>query len=98
MQQLVYQTFKMGLSRYGVAASASHGALDVDGLTPMPRVRSEIRGLMSFNGRVIPVLAIAERLGNSSGLTGQLGMLVEVAGQAAVVLETLPSIRCRGQP
>ncbi|MBP7401238.1 MAG: purine-binding chemotaxis protein CheW [Clostridia bacterium] len=61
-----YLTFRIGTERYGIEIRNVTELIRVPPITPMPHLPSDIRGIISLRGEIVPVMDVRIRFGKES--------------------------------
>jgi purine-binding chemotaxis protein CheW len=58
-----YLSFVLGKEEYGIAILRVREITGMVGITPLPRTRAHVRGVINLRGRIIPVMDLRQQFG-----------------------------------
>lgn len=86
--------FRVGDARFALDADRLEQVVPVGAITPLPRTRATVRGLLAHRGAVLPLIDLRALLGFATDRRGQQALLVRLGGQAlALEVDETEAIR-----
>ena len=78
-----YLTLQLANEQYGIPILKVQEIICLQDITPVPRMPSEVRGVINLRGKVIPVIDLRMRFGMPSGVDTKRSSIVVVQVTAA---------------